>query len=135
FVEVHAEAFRWLSSTGARACTAPRAREFRSSHDDGRAAAASRPAVVCCRDRGPLLLGDLDAPVLRPALLRAVAGYRVRLAPALGRDPRRLDAALDHIFADRVGASLRTPQAVGVGPARVVVAHAERPKRRATMHR
>jgi len=70
-VEVHAEALDLAATALARL----------SSHDTvATAAPTARPCLLS--DRG-LLSVISTAPVPRPALLRAVAGYRLRLAPAL----------------------------------------------------
>src|SRR5436309_6036652 len=84
---------------------------------------------------GNLFLGDLDAPVSGPALLRLVAGDRLRLAPALGRDALGVDAARIHVVPHRVGAPLREPLVVSVRPDRVGVALDQRSEVRVFLHR
>src|SRR5437016_4852342 len=82
-----------------------------------------------------LFFGDLDAPVLRPTLLRPVVGDRLGLAPALRRDPRRGDALRLHVVGDGIGPPLGQTQVVGFGADRIGVALDERAELRVLLHR
>src|ERR1700674_5275232 len=75
----------------------------RPSRRSGRPSGAGRA--------GPLH-GDLDAPVLRPALRRVVRGYRMRVAEPLGRDDVRVDALRHQVGDDVAGAPRRQGQIV-----------------------
>src|SRR5262249_5658230 len=70
----------------------------------------------------------------RLPFLGRVAGDRLRLAPALGRDPRRLDATGDHVVTHRVRATLREPLVVRLRSDRVGVPLHERTELRMLLH-
>src|SRR5207247_4820976 len=66
---------------------------------------------------------------------RLVAGDRLRLAPALGRDALGVHAARNHVVPHRVGAPLRKPLLVSVRPDRVGVPLDQRSEVRVFLHR
>src|SRR5579862_4304167 len=108
---------------GARGRDAPLAAAGDSVLERTTAGQSGRPARPSILTPFPsLVFRDLDAPVLRSSFLRLVAGDRLGLAPALGRDAARLDALVLHVVGDRLRAPLRQLLVVGVGADRVGVA-------------
>ena len=58
---------------------------------------------------------DLDAAVQQPALVRLVAGDRIRLAGAAGADARGTHTLLDQVVTNHSGSTLAETLVVSVG--------------------